>query len=226
MKSKVILLLIIGALGFAGCNRVVTGSEESDRALAAFNAMVKADLSRKGYHDALKHWGLSLPGGGKFEWTKDMSAGPIDFAMVIPAEPFIRAGLEVDRLGGGFVFQAAGVEGGMATPDLLLRPYDVSDKRENSQGSEDALRRIFKENNRLVAYQGDLQAYRLLLGEGFEVRWTEKLGLNAADLSFIIPADPLIAAGLDPARLGGWVFKAAADTGAGNQLVESYSLAK
>jgi hypothetical protein len=240
--KKWLFLMVSTVLFFSGCNRVQTGDQESDEALAAFNAIVKANLDRKGYHDALKHWGLSLPGGAKFEWTKDTSANNIDFAMVIPAEPFIRAGLDVNRLNGtGYVFQAVKLEGGEALPDLLLHPYNVSDKKENAQGSEDALRRIFKQKNGMVQYHKDLQHYRLFLyNEGetpFEVQWTEELGLNGADITFVIPADGLIAAGLDINRLdSGWVFQpasvdaeASTDSGMGmgsnpNQLVAIYSL--
>lgn len=236
--KKWLFLMVGAALIFSGCTRVQTGNQESDKALAAFNAIVKANLDRKGYHDALKHWGLSLPGGAKFEWTKDTSANNIDFAMVIPAEPFIRAGLDVNRLDGtGYVFQAAKLESGEVLPDLLLHPYNVSDKKENAQGSGDALRRILKQKNSMVQYHGDLQQYRLFLydkGEGpFEVHWTKELGLSGADITFVIPADALIAAGLDIDRLdSGWVFQPAsvsADSGMGmgsnpNQLVATYSL--
>jgi hypothetical protein len=233
MKKQILMISCL-ALLLAGCNRAITGSQESDQALAAFNAIVKANPDRKGYHDAMKHWGLSLPGGGKFEWTKDTSANDIDFAMVIPAEPFIRAGLDVSRLDGtGYVFQAAKVEAGESLPDLLLRPYNVSDKKENAQGSEDALRRILKQRNSIVQYDRDLRRYRLFLyDEGdapFEVQWTETLGLGDADVVFVIPAEALIGAGLDPGRLdGGWVFRSAG-TGAGgnsNQLTQLYALAK
>jgi uncharacterized protein YlzI (FlbEa/FlbD family) len=230
MKKSLLGMLCL-ALLLSGCNRAITGSPESDDALAAFNAIVTANLGRKGYHDAMKHWGLALPGGGKFEWTKDTSANEADFAMVIPAEPFIRAGLDLSRLDGtGYVFQAAKIEAGESLPDLLLHTYNVSGKKENAQGSEDALRRILKQRTSLVRYQGEARQYRLsLYNEGdppFEVRWTETLGLNAADVAFVIPADGLIAAGLDPGRLdSGWVFFRGADTGP-NQLVETYLLAE
>ncbi|MDR0598403.1 MAG: hypothetical protein LBG14_07850, partial [Treponema sp.] len=211
------LLLVAAnlALLFAGCNRAITGSEESDGALAAFNALVKANQDRKGYHDALKHWGLSLPEGAKFEWTRDTSANDIDFALVIPAEPFIRAGLDVNRLDGtGYVFQAAKIEAGESLPDLLLHPYNVSDKKENAQGSEDALRRILKQRNTMVRYQEDLRRYRLFLydegGAPFEAQWAEEPGTDTGDIAFVIPADPLISAGLDPWSLdGGWTFQPA-----------------
>jgi hypothetical protein len=242
--KKCLLAALTVALLFTGCNRVVTGSRESDGALAAFNAMVKANQDRKGYHDAMKHWGLSLPGGAKFEWTKDTSANELDFVMVIPAEPFVRAGLDLGRLDGtGYVFQAAKLEAGESLPDLLLHPYNVSGKKENAQGSEDALRRILKQRNAMARYQGDTGRYRLFLydegGAPFEAQWPEAPGEGGWELAFVIPADPLIAAGLDPGRLGdGWEFlpagadrPAGADTswGAGgqaNRLARLYVLAK
>ena len=65
------------------------------------------------------------------------------------------------------------------------------------------------------------------LNGGFETRWTEKLGLNEADMVFIIEADPLTAAGLEIAKLeqNGWVFKTAGTDGANpNQLIKTYRL--
>jgi hypothetical protein len=125
------LFLIAGvALFFSDCHRAQTGNQESDEALAAFNAIVKANLNRKGYHDALKHWGLSLPGGAKFAWTKDTSANNIDFAMVIPADALIAAGLDIGRLDSGWVFQPISVstDSGMgvgSNPNQLVAAYSL-----------------------------------------------------------------------------------------------------
>lgn len=221
---KIAGIMLIAGVILSGCGRVITGSGESDDALAAFNAIVKANQDRKGYHAALKHWGLSLPGGGKFEWTKDTGAGEIDFAMVIPAEPFIRAGLDLSRLeGSGYVFKPAGVEDGEETPDLLLHPYNVSDKKENAQGSEDALRRILKQNNGLIRYRAETGQYRLLLSGGFEVLWAEKPGQDGGEIAFVIPLEPLVRAGLDRTKLEG--FRLLTGPGAdSNQLIEFYTL--
>jgi hypothetical protein len=86
----------------------------------------------------------------------------------------------------------------------------------------------------MVKYHAELQHYRLALYDAgdtpFEVQWTEELGLSDADITFVIPADPLTAAGLDITRLDGWVFQPASmDSGMGmgsnpNQLVEIYTL--
>lgn len=233
-RKKIISILLSSAvvLSFAGCSRTVTGNKQTDGALNAFNTIVKAYPNNKGFHKTLQHWGFSLPGGDKFEWTKDTSANKIDFAMVMEADPLIKAGLDVNKLDKNeWVYKPAEVEDGVQLPDRLVRPYNVSDKKETSSGSEDALRRILKQKPEIIKYHEDQHHYRLVLGDGFEVQWTDKLGLNAADMAFVIKADPLTKAGLDINKLSdtGWVFvKAGSDpSGMGdnqNQLMKVYKL--
>lgn len=214
-KSMKILTLIISSvlvLSFAGCSRTVTGSKDADNGLTAINAIVKAYPKNKGFHNALQHWGFKLPTGEKFEWTKDMSANKADFAMVMLADPLVKAGLDVKKLDSNeWLYSPATKEEGQDLPNRLIKPYNVSDKKVNSNGSEDAFRRILREDPSLVKYHKEQQHYRLLLGDGNEVQWTEKLGLNDADMIFVLKAEPLIKAGLDVNKLQGtgWVFKPA-----------------
>lgn len=211
---KKILVLILAALimtSAVSCSRSTLSKEVKD-GIKAFNSVIKASPERIGFHKALSHWGYKIPSGGKFEWTKDMSANKADFAMVIPADPFINAGLDVNKLNKDeWMFKQAGIDEGETLPNLLVKPYNVSDKKQNSNGSEDALRRILTENSSLLSYHKELQHYRLMLGEGYEVQWTEKLGINDADMIFVLKAQPLIDAGLDVKKLeaDGWIFKAA-----------------
>lgn len=214
-KTNKILALIVSSvlmLSFSGCSRTVTGSKEADNGLSTFNAIVKANPKDKGFHKALQHWGFKLPTGEKFEWTKDMSANKADFAMVILADPLVKAGLDVNKLDKNeWLYSPAANEEGQDLPNRLIKPYNVSDEKVNSNGSEDAFRRILKEDTALVKYHKEQQHYRLILGDGNEVQWTEKLGLNDADMIFVLKAEPLIKAGLDVNKLEGtgWIFKAA-----------------
>lgn len=231
-KIVSILLSSVLILAAAGCKRQVTGSKDADGALNAFNTIVKTYPDKKGFHQSLQHWGFKLPSTEKFEWTKDTSANKIDYAMIMLADPLIKAGLDVTKLDSNdWVYKPAEVEDGTQLPNRLVHPYNVSDKKETSNGSEDALRRLFKQDPSVVKYHKEQQHYRLILNEGFEVQWTEKLGLNSADIVFVIKADPLTKAGLDIKKLEGtgWVFKEAGKDPSGmgdnpNQLVKIFTL--
>ncbi|MFL0245391.1 hypothetical protein [Candidatus Clostridium stratigraminis] len=131
--------------------------------------------------------------------------------MVMLADPLIKAGLDINKLDKNkWLYEPAGKdENGQDLPNRLIKPYNVSDKKVSSNGSEDAMRRILKQDPSLVKYHNEQQHYRLILGDGNEVEWTEKLGLNNADMAFVLKADPLIKAGLDINKLqgSGWKFK-------------------
>ena len=239
MKStnKMVALLVFSVLvvSFAGCSRTVTGNKESDNALNAFNEIVKAYPENKGFHSALQHWGYKLPTGEKFEWSKDMSANKADFAMVMLADPLVKAGLDVNKLDKNeWLYEPSAKDyKGEELPNRLIKPYNVSDKKQTSNGSEDSMRRLLKADTKLIKYHKDQQHFGLKLGEGNEVQWTEKLGLNDADMIFVLKAEPLVKAGLDVNKLegSGWVFKEASndDMGMGanpNQLVKIYDIKK
>lgn len=236
-KTKKILTIAISSiivLSMVGCSRTVTGSKEGDKGLEAFNEIVKTYPENKGFHKALEHWGYKLPSGEKFEWSKDMSANKADFAMVMLADPLIKAGLDVTKLDANeWLFKPAEKEEGMDLPNRLVKPYNVSDKKEVASGSEDSMRRLLKADPSILKYHKEQQHYRLILTEGTEVQWTEKLGLNDADMIFVLKAEPLVKAGLDINKLegSGWVFKAASKDNMGmgenpDQIVKIYDIKK
>lgn len=236
-KKRKILAIIMSSvivLSAVGCGRAVTGSKEGDNALKAFNEIVKAYPENKGFHNALQHWGLKLPTGEKFEWSKDMSANKADYAMVMLADPLIKAGLDVTKLDKNeWIFEPAGRSEGEDLPNRLIKPYNISDKKEDSNGAEDALRRLLKADSKIIKYHKEQQHFRLILGEGNEVQWTDQLGLNNADMIFVLKAEPLVKAGLDVSKLegSGWIFKPAGndDMGMGenpDQIMQVYKIKK
>lgn len=235
MKKKVAAIIISSAflVALSGCSRPITGNKEADNALDAFNKIVKAYPEKKGFHEALKHWGFELPTGEKFEWSKDMSANKADFAMVLLADPLVEAGLDVNKLDKNeWLYEPAGKDDkGNDLPNRLIKPFNVSDKKQNSNGSEDSMRRLLKADTDSVSYHKNERHYGLNLGEGNQVQWTEKLGLNNADMIFTLKAEPLVNAGLDINQLkgSGWVFKEASndDMGMGpspDQIIKIFDI--
>lgn len=237
-KAKKIAAILVSStlvLSFIGCSRTVTGSIQADNGLKAFNEIVKTYPENKGFHSALQHWGFKLPTGEMFEWSKDMSANKADFAMVMLADPLVEAGLDISKLDTNeWLYEPAGKDDmGADLPNRLIRPYNVSDKKQASNGSEDSLRRILKADTGMIKYHDNQKHYALKLGEGNEVQWTEKLGLNDADMIFVLKAEPLVKAGLDLNKLeaSGWVFKPASedDMGMGpnpDQIVKIFDIKK
>jgi hypothetical protein len=235
--KKVTALLASSVLlvSLAGCNRTITGNKEADNGLKAFNEIVKAYPDKKGFHSELQHWGFELPTGEKFEWSKDMSANKADFAMVMLADPLVNAGLDISKLDKNqWLYEpAAKDDKGVELPNRLIMPYNVSDKKQASNGSEDSMRRLLKADTNIIKYHKDQQHYRLILGEGNEVQWTEKLGSNDADMIFVLKAEPLVKAGLDINKLegSGWVFREASEDNMGmgsnpDQIVKIYDIKK
>ncbi len=231
-KAFLLLLSLSLLLTLSGCDQTKTGSEESDNALAAFNAVVEKYPDNKGFHSEMLHWGLALPGEDKFEWTKDTSESDIDFAMAMKAEPFVEAGLDPDKLpSDDYIYLEESTKKKMEAPARIAHPFNVSDEKEVAQGSEDAMRRLLKQNNDLVQYHEEMGRYRLYLGEGYEVQWTDDLTSGEPEITFILQADPLVQAGLDVEELdgSGWVYQPAGEDemeSYPNRLVMSYDLSE
>jgi hypothetical protein len=231
-KAVIIVILSIAVLAISGCSRTITGSKEADNGLKAFNEIVKAYPESKGFHSALQHWGFKLPTGEKFEWSRDMSANKADFAMVTLADPLINAGLDVAKLDPNeWIYKPAEKENGEDLPNRLVKPVNISDKKETSNGSEDSMRRIIKVNPNMIKYHKEQQHYRLILGDGNEVQWTEKLGINDADMIFVLKAEPLVKAGLDINKLqgSGWIYKTAGKDDMGenpDQIIKIFDIKK
>ena len=232
MKKLIKLMAFLAvSLAVAGCQRTITGNDVADNGLKAFNNIVSTYPENKGYHSALQHWGFALPTGEKFEWSKDMSANKADFAMVLLADPLVEAGLDIEKLDKNvWLFEPAGKDDmGEDLPNRLIKPYNISDKKEIGNGSEDSMRRLLKADTNLIKYNEEQKNYSLLLGNGNEVLWTEELGNNDEDMIFALEAKPLVDAGLDISKLegSGWTFREAGKAGENpDQIVKTFDIKK
>jgi hypothetical protein len=80
------------------------------------------DRSVLGYHAALDHYGIALP-GGKFEWAKDYRTNDKDIVFVLAAKPLADLGVDVQKID-GWVFKTMQDDAGKDF-DVLLKPYSV-----------------------------------------------------------------------------------------------------
>ena len=158
-----------------------------------------------------------------------MSANKADFAVVLLADPLTEAGLDIEKLDKNvWLYEPAGKdEMGVDLPNRLIKPYNISDKKEIANGSEDSMRRLLKADTSMIKYDEQQKNYRLSLGNGNEVQWTEELGINDADMIFVLEAKPLVDAGLDINKLddSGWSFREASkDNADTDQIVKEFDI--
>jgi hypothetical protein len=194
MKRKIILaLLLISVFAFAtGCAQtdVVAryAASSFDQLLEA--APVEAD-------PATGSWRLTAPDqAAKFFISQDFSATtPWDVWIEADAQPFIDAGLDPAKLPAG----------AFADGQLRFgRSLDGSGKPfANASASFAGLVKVARD---AVGYHDALDHYGIALGGGHALEWAKDLKTNDKDLVFVIDPAPLVAAGVDPAKVTGWVF--------------------
>jgi len=180
-------------------------------ASAAMDRLIEAYPDQVGYHHDLEHWGFTTPAGDKLEWTADPSAGTLDVAVVLRAEPLVAAGVDPDALvAAGWIYQAATGDPD-PMPARLIKAWDVSAAASDVMGDEDtagaAFMRLLELDPERVGYHDELHHFGFALGGGEKVEWTHDLSANDADLAFVLLAQPLVDAGADVASLeaAGWL---------------------
>lgn len=89
----------------------------------ALMASATFDRSVLGYHAALDHYGVALP-GGKFEWAKDYATNDKDIVFVLAAKPLADLGVDVQNID-GWVFMTMQDDAGKDF-DVLLKPYSLA----------------------------------------------------------------------------------------------------
>ncbi len=101
-------------------------SKESS-ANTAFEKLVTNNREAIGYHAALDHYGVALGNGNMFEWAKDITTNDKDMVFVLNPQPFIDAGVDVEKVEGWVFAKVETMEGAKKIEvDKLLKPYNLN----------------------------------------------------------------------------------------------------
>jgi len=186
-------------------------------AASSFTALVEASAERLSRTEGGDAWTLASPGGDRIAFSTDFSralpaaaagapAGAPDIELSFDLAPFAAAGLDPARLPaptrGGQTTYAA--EGGR----LLVRAElgDEAFPAEAARSLEAAFAAILKAHRASIGYHEALGHYGIRLGGGNMFEWAKDLAKNDKDIVFVLNPEPFIAAGVDPAKVVGWVF--------------------
>ena len=202
VAAALALLLVIVESAGGGLDVVAT------RSAIAFDNLLTAMPQAPQTDAATGAWTLTAPdGSARFLWTKGTGTDtPFTMAMQWDAQPFVDAGLDATLLGKGYTLQNGVLSVALATDNR------TGDNQPESTHLE-SFRRIASGYPALLGYHMALDHYNLTLGDGNLFEWAGDLRINMVmktpqdkDMVFVLNPEPLIAAGVDPEKVTGWVY--------------------
>jgi hypothetical protein len=198
VKHFFVLALVALVLTAVSCAKLDVVGTDSAR---AFGEVLEAIPQQLSYDDASGGWSLVAPdGGARFVWSRDFQpASPYDAALIVDARPFVDAGLDVNKLGASYIYRG----------DTLT----VGAKFDNAKSGESweavplaCYKQIVKHGRKSIGYHAALDHYGVNVGGGNLIEWAQTTSTNDKDIVFVLDPAPLVAAGVDPSRVTGWLF--------------------
>lgn len=200
----IVAALVLVVLNLAGgkLDTVATQAAASlDAVLAAAPTLVTEDAVNGG-------WSLAAPDGeARFIWSKDFSQSPLHDVMVeLDAKPFVDAGLDTAKLPAAY----------SAYDGMLMVGMKYGQAKFTYTGDTTplaAFQQFAGQYPDALNYHTSLDHFGIKLGDGNMFEWAKDLAKNTTtgavqdkDIVFVLNPEPLIAAGVDPAKVQGWVY--------------------
>ena len=171
-------------------------------AISTFQVLMDKEKGSVALDSAPNRWVLTSSGGERFEWSADFAGAGPNFRMSLDASPYLSAGLDPAKL------PAERYHYYSLTKTLSLS-FDVGKEKFSYSGSPTPLasfQKIVQTHRPIIGYHAALDHYGIALGDGNMFEWAKDMAKNDKDMVFVLNPEPLIAAGVDPAKITGWVF--------------------
>lgn len=199
MKNKIFItalsLTIIVSLSACGQSDVVgkIAKTSFETVLGAIPDQIEADEMNGG-------WSLNAPDdSARFIWSKDYSKSPLHDVMIeFDAQPFIDAGVDVNKLPQGIAFEDKIMLGTDLGNDELKYSGEVTPSLSFNQ-----LVDLYRES---IGYHEVLDHYGVDLGNGNKFEWAKDMSTNDKDIVFVVDPEIFIEAGVNPDTLEGWKY--------------------
>lgn len=199
MKKKFIILFLslVMLITVVSCNKLDVVGEAS---ITSFNEVVKT-MSDKITDDEMNGgWSLNAPdGSARFIWSKDFNKSPLhDVMLEFDVQPFIDAGLDVNKLPSGMAYNDKIMVGTKLGNETLKYDGEVT--------PIESYKQIVKLKRNKIKYHAALDHYGVDLAEGNIFEWAKDMSTNDKDIVFVLNPQVFIDAGVNPANVKGWVF--------------------
>ncbi len=198
MKKLVaaVLSLALAAALFTGCaatDVVLKYSHSSfENIVKSFPGIVKEDQNNNYIITADKETLLKV--------SKDYSVSDEDIVLSTPLQPFVKAGLDVTKLGKGYKADDASL-------------YLITDFGKGTGKSVSPAQALFESvtyDRKALTYHQELDHYGIVLNGG-KFEFAKNYKTNDKDIVYVIAAKPLRDIGVNVEKIDGWVFKTMKD---------------
>lgn len=211
MKKQLLLgtLAAIALLTFTACSQTDVVGQVS---ITSFEKIL--NLSDVTTDDMYGGWSLNAPDkSARFIFSSDFkTSSPHDVMLEVDAQPFIDAGLDVAKLLAGTL-----VDGKIMVGQEL---GDTAFPDSAKATALDSFKELVSLKRETIGYHEKLDHYGVDLGNGNKFEWAKDLSTNDKDIVFVLDPKMLIDAGVDPAKVTGWVFAKVEMKDASGQPVE------
>jgi opacity protein-like surface antigen len=202
--AVLVAAIIAAVVQTAGGNLDVVGKHSITSFETILNTIpdnVKADEINGG-------WSLNAPDGSvRFIWAKDYSQSPLhDVMLELDAAPFVSAGLDTDKLPDNYA----------AYDGMLMVGTKLGIEKPVNEGEATPLaayEQIVNKHRSFINYHMDMDHFGVKLGGDNMFEWAKNMETNTVknqnqdkDIVFALNPEPLIAAGVDPEKVEGWVY--------------------
>lgn len=202
--AVLVVAIIAAVVQTAGGNLDVVGKQSITSFETILNTIpdnVKEDEINGG-------WSLNAPDGSvRFIWAKNYSQSPLhDVMLEFDAAPFVIAGLDTDKLPDNYA----------AYDGMLMVGTKLGTEKPVNEGEATPLaayEQIVNKHRSFINYHMDMDHYGVKLGDDNMFEWAKNMETNTVknqnqdkDIVFALNPEPLIAAGVDPEKVEGWVY--------------------
>ena len=184
--------------------------------ITSFNEVLKIIPDNVKEDDLNAGWSLTSPDGSvRFIWSADYSKSPLhDVMLEFDAQPFLDAGLDPSALPENYAYYKGDAMGSMGSDMLMVgKKLGESDKVSGTSNALSAYELIVNNYRDTINYHTTLDHYGVKLGEGNMFEWAKDMEINGyddsnqdKDIVFVLNPEPLIAAGVDPEKVEGWIY--------------------
>jgi len=198
-SSIALAALAAAAIALTGCSALdVVGKT----AVTTFQALMDREGPNVSREELTGRWVLTSPGGERFEWSSSFADSGPDFLVSFDAAPYLEAGLDPAKLPADrYAFDPVSRK-----LSLLFETGAESFPSAAASSPLEAFKAIVKTHRPVIGYHSALDHYGIALGDGNMFEWAKDMAKNDKDIVFVLNPAPLVAAGVDPAKIESWVF--------------------